>query len=34
VDVWFKMQIGMVVGDLTSYPLDWWLIRRGVEEAM
>lgn len=28
------MQIGMVLGYFTSYPVNWWLIRKGVKEAM
>lgn len=31
---WFTMQIGMVLGFFTSYPLNWWLIKRGWKEAM
>ena len=31
---WFMMQVGMVIGFLTSYPANVWLIRRGVKEAM
>jgi len=31
---WFMMQIGMVLGYFTSYPVNWWLIRKGVKEAM
>ncbi len=31
---WFLMQFGMVLGFLTSYPVNWWLIRRGTKEAM
>ena len=31
---WFMMQIGMVVGFLTSYPANAWLIRKGVKEPM
>jgi hypothetical protein len=31
---WFMMQVGMVLGFLTSYPANWLLIRRGVKEAM
>ena len=31
---WFGMQIGMLVGYATSYPMNWWLIRRGIKEAM
>ena len=31
---WFMMQIGMVLGFFTSYPLNWWLIKIGWKEAM
>lgn len=31
---WFMMQIAMWLGFLTSYPVNWWLIRSGVKEAM
>lgn len=31
---WFMMQIGMCLGFLTSYPMNSWLIRRGIKEAM
>jgi hypothetical protein len=31
---WFLMQIGMILGFLTSYPVNWWLIKRGIKEAM
>jgi hypothetical protein len=31
---WFMMQVGMLVGFLTSYPVNWLLIRKGVKEAM
>ena len=31
---WFMMQIGMALGFLTSYPMNWWLITRGIKEAM
>ncbi len=31
---WFMMQIGMVIGYLTSYPANWLLIRSGIKEAM
>ena len=31
---WFLMQIGMAAGFLTSYPINAWLIRRGIKEAM
>jgi hypothetical protein len=28
------MQIGMVVGFVTSYPMNWWLIKQGLKEEM
>lgn len=31
---WFMMQIAMVLGLATTFPMNWWLIRRGVKEAM
>ncbi len=31
---WFMMQIAMAVGFLTAYPANWWLIRKGIKEAM
>jgi len=31
---WFMMQIGMVLGFFTSYPLNWWPIKVGWKEAM
>ncbi len=31
---WFLMQIGMVLGFFTAWPVNVWLIRRGVKEAM
>ncbi|ATG51213.1 hypothetical protein CFK38_06495 [Brachybacterium vulturis] len=31
---WFFMQIAMVIGFLCSYPVNAWLIRRGVKEPM
>jgi hypothetical protein len=31
---WFMMQIGMVLGFFTSYPMNWWLIKTGWKEAM
>ncbi len=34
VEFWFMMQIAMLFGLLTSYPVNWWLIRAGVKEAM
>ncbi len=31
---WFMMQIGMVIGFATSYPMNWFLINKGIKEAM
>jgi hypothetical protein len=28
------MQAAMICGFATSYPMNWWLIRRGLKEAM
>lgn len=33
-EFWFMMQIAMIAGFVTSYPMNWWLIVRGVKEAM
>ncbi|HVW85944.1 MAG TPA: DUF4396 domain-containing protein [Bryobacteraceae bacterium] len=31
---WFSMQIAMIIGFLTAYPANWWLIRHGWKEKM
>ncbi|MGN6608817.1 MAG: DUF4396 domain-containing protein [Jatrophihabitans sp.] len=31
---WFLMQVGMVIGFATAWPMNVWLIRRGIKEAM
>ncbi len=31
---WFLMQIGMALGFITAYPVNVWLIRRGIKERM
>lgn len=31
---WLLMQVGMVLGFATAYPVNAWLIRRGIKEAM
>jgi Domain of unknown function (DUF4396) len=31
---WFMMQIAMLAGFLTSYPVNWWLVRAGIKEKM
>jgi hypothetical protein len=33
-EFWFMMQIAMLSGFLTSYPVNWWLIEKGVKERM
>src|SRR5581483_4355752 len=34
VEFWFMMQIAMLCGFATSYPVNGWLIRRGLKEKM
>ena len=34
VEFWFMMQIAMACGFLTSYPVNWWLLRSGIKETM
>jgi hypothetical protein len=31
---WFMMQLAMLAGLLTSYPVNWLLLRKGIKEAM
>ena len=31
---WFMMQLAMLAGFLTAYPVNWWLIKTKVKEAM
>lgn len=31
---WFMMQLGMLAGFVTSYPMNWFLVRKGIKEAM
>lgn len=31
---WFMMQIAMIAGFLTSYPVNWWLLRKRIKEVM
>lgn len=31
---WFMMQIAMLAGFFTSYPVNWWLISKGIKEKM
>jgi hypothetical protein len=34
VEFWFMMQTAMLFGFLTSYPVNWWLLRVGLKEKM
>ena len=34
VEFWFAMQVAMIAGFLTAYPVNWWLIRSGLKEKM
>lgn len=34
VEFWFMMQTAMLFGFVTSYPVNWWLLRSGLKEAM
>jgi hypothetical protein len=34
VEFWFTMQIAMIAGFITSYPVNWWLIEAGIKEKM
>ena len=33
-EFWFLMQIAMLGGFVTAYPVNWWLIRAGLKEKM
>ena len=33
-EFWFTMQLAMLAGFLTSYPVNWWLIETGIKEKM
>jgi len=33
-EFWFAMQLAMVAGFVTSYPVNWWLISAGIKEKM
>jgi hypothetical protein len=34
VEFWFMMQLAMLCGFITSYPVNWWLIKSGIKEKM
>lgn len=31
---WFAMQLAMLAGFATAYPMNWWLVRSGIKERM
>lgn len=31
---WFMMQVAMICGFITSYPVNWWLLKAGIKEKM
>ena len=31
---WFMMQLAMIAGFMTSYPINWWLLRNNIKELM
>jgi len=33
-EFWFMMQLAMICGFVTSYPVNWWLVRSGIKERM
>ncbi|HEU4636550.1 MAG TPA: DUF4396 domain-containing protein [Edaphobacter sp.] len=33
-EYWAMMQIGMICGFFTSYPMNWWLVQSGLKEKM
>lgn len=33
-EFWVTMQVAMVAGFVCSYPVNWWLVHRGIKEAM
>jgi hypothetical protein len=33
-EFWSTMQVAMIFGFLTSYPVNWWLLRAGLKEKM
>ena len=31
---WLMMQLSMFCGFITAYPMNWWLMRTGIKNAM
>ena len=34
IEFWFMMQLAMVCGFFTAYPMNWWLVKAGIKTAM
>lgn len=34
IEFWFSMQLAMICGFITSYPVNWWLLKKGIKEKM
>ncbi|MBF7019193.1 DUF4396 domain-containing protein [Staphylococcus sp. 18_1_E_LY] len=34
LEYWFLMQIAMLIGFITSYPVNWYLVKKGIKHAM
>ena len=34
VEFWFMMQIAMLFGFATSYPVNWWLLSKGISQLL
>nr|WP_263314409.1 DUF4396 domain-containing protein [Mammaliicoccus sp. Marseille-Q6498] len=34
LEYWFLMQIAMLIGFMTSYPVNWYLVKKGIKHAM
>lgn len=34
VRFWGTMSLGFVVGTVTTYPVNWWLVKRGIKHGM
>ena len=34
IEFWFMMQLAMACGFVTSYPMNWWLVKAGIKTAM
>ena len=34
LEYWFLMQIAMLIGFITSYPINWYLVKKGIKHAM